>query len=49
MNARVRELVVLSSFAALGCGLVAVRSNLLFVALFGLVSVFTIIEAIRSR
>jgi alkylhydroperoxidase/carboxymuconolactone decarboxylase family protein YurZ len=49
MDARVRELVVLSSLAALGCGLAAVRSDLLFVALFGVVSVFTIIEAIRSR
>ena len=49
MNARVRELVALSSFAALGCGLAAVHSNLLFVALFGVVSVFTSIEAIRSR
>jgi hypothetical protein len=45
----VRELVVLSSFPALGCGLAAVRSNLLFVGLFGVVSVFAIIEAIRSR
>jgi hypothetical protein len=42
-----RELVVLSSLAALGCGLAATHGDLLFVALFGTVSVVTIIEAVR--
>jgi hypothetical protein len=42
---RVRELVMLS--AALGCGLAAVQGHLLFVAIFGVASLVTIIEAIR--
>ena len=32
---RVRELVMLSALAALGCGLAAAQGDLLFVALFG--------------
>ena len=46
MNPRVRELAVLSALAALGCGLAAVQGDLLFVAIFGVASVVTIIEAI---
>jgi hypothetical protein len=47
MDPGVRELLVLSSFAALDCGLAATQGDLLFVALFGTVSVVTIIEAVR--
>ena len=46
MDPRVRELAVLSALAALGCGLAAVQGDLLFVAIFGVASVVTIIEAI---
>ena len=42
-----RELVMLSALAALGCGLAAVQGHLLFVAIFGVASLVTIIEAIR--
>jgi len=35
MDPRVRELVMLSALAALGCGLAAVQGDLLFVAVFG--------------
>jgi len=35
MDPRVRELVMLSALAALGCGLAAAQGDLLFVALFG--------------
>jgi hypothetical protein len=45
MDPRVRELVMLSALAALGCGLAAVRGDLLFVATFGVATVVTIIEA----
>ena len=41
-----RELVMLSALAALGCGLAAVQGDFLFVVLFGAASVVTIIEAI---
>jgi hypothetical protein len=44
---RVRELVMLSALAALGCGLAAVQGDLFFVAIFAGASVVTIIEAIR--
>jgi alkylhydroperoxidase/carboxymuconolactone decarboxylase family protein YurZ len=47
MDPRVRELVMLSALAALGCGLAAAQGDLLFVALFGAASVVAIIEAIR--
>jgi hypothetical protein len=47
MDPRVRELVMLSALAALGCGLVAAQGDLLFVALFGAASVVPIIEAMR--
>jgi hypothetical protein len=47
MNARVRELVMLSALAALGCGLAVVQGDLLFVAIFGAACALTIIEAIR--
>ena len=46
MDPRVRELAVLSALVALGCGLAAVQGDLLFVAIFGVASVVTIIEAI---
>ena len=46
MDPRVRELAVLSALAALACGLAAVQGDLLFVAIFGVASVVTIIEAI---
>jgi hypothetical protein len=46
MDPGVRELVVLSSLVALGCGLAATHGDLLFVALFGTVSVVTIIETV---
>ena len=45
--ARVRELVMLSALAALGCGLAAVQGDLLFVAIFGAACAVTIVEAIR--
>jgi hypothetical protein len=38
---------VLSALAALGCGLAAVQGDLLFVAIFGVARILTIIEAIR--
>jgi hypothetical protein len=47
MDRRVWELVALSALAGLGCGLAAVQGDLLFVALFGAVSVVTIVETIR--
>jgi hypothetical protein len=47
MDPRVRELVMLSALAALGCGLAAVQGDLLFVAIFGAACALTIIEAIR--
>jgi alkylhydroperoxidase/carboxymuconolactone decarboxylase family protein YurZ len=47
MDPRVRELVMLSALAALGCGLAAVQGDLFFVAIFAGASVVTIIEAIR--
>jgi alkylhydroperoxidase/carboxymuconolactone decarboxylase family protein YurZ len=47
MDPRVRELVMLSALAALGCGLAAVQGDFLFVALFGAAIIGTIIEAIR--
>ena len=46
MDPRVRELVMLSALAALGCGLAAVPGDLLFVAIFGAACALTIIEAI---
>jgi hypothetical protein len=45
MDPPVRELVMLSALAALGCGLAAAQGDLLFVALFGAASVVAIIEA----
>jgi hypothetical protein len=47
MDPPVRELVMLSALAALGCGLAAAQGDLFFVALFAAASVVTIIEAIR--
>jgi len=47
MDRRVWELVALSALAGVGCGLAAVQGDLWFVALFGAVSVVTIVEAIR--
>jgi hypothetical protein len=49
MDPRVRELVMLSALAALGCGLAAVPGDLLFVAIFGAACALTIIEAIRLQ
>ena len=43
MDPQVRELVMLSALAALGCGLAAMQGDLAFVAIFAV----TIIEAIR--
>jgi hypothetical protein len=48
MDPRVRELVMLSALAGLGCGLAAVQGDLLFVAIFSAACAVTIIEAIRS-
>jgi alkylhydroperoxidase/carboxymuconolactone decarboxylase family protein YurZ len=47
MDPRLRELVMLSALAALGCGLAAVQGDLLFVAIFAAACAVTIIEAIR--
>ena len=47
MDPRMRELVMLSALAALGCSLAAVQGDLLFVAIFGVTCAVTIIEAIR--
>src|SRR5262249_22156695 len=44
MDPRMRELVMLSALAALGCAVAAAQGDLLFVALFG-ASVVAIIEA----
>jgi hypothetical protein len=38
MDPRVRELVMLSALAALGCGLAAAQGDLWFVAIFGVPS-----------
>ena len=38
MDPQMRELVMLSALAALGCGLAAVQGDLLFVAIFGVAS-----------
>ena len=46
MDPRVRELVMLSALAALGCGLAAAQGDFLFVALFGAASTVTIIEVV---
>jgi hypothetical protein len=48
MDPRVRELVMLSALAALGCGLAAAQGDLVFVVIFGAACAVTIIEAIRS-
>jgi hypothetical protein len=47
MDPGVGEVAALSALAALGCGLAAARGDLLFVAVFGVASVVTIIEAVR--
>jgi hypothetical protein len=47
MDPRVQELAALSALAALGCGLAAVQGDLLFVAIFGVACVVSIIEAVR--
>jgi hypothetical protein len=47
MTPGLRELIALSLLAGLGCGLALVRGDLLFVAVFGLASAMTIVEAIR--
>jgi alkylhydroperoxidase/carboxymuconolactone decarboxylase family protein YurZ len=47
MDPRMRELVMLSALAALGCVLAAVQGDLVFVAIFGVTCAVTIIEAIR--
>ena len=47
MDPRVREPVMLSALAALGCGLAAVQGDLWFVTVFGAASVVTIIEVVR--
>jgi alkylhydroperoxidase/carboxymuconolactone decarboxylase family protein YurZ len=47
MDPRVRQLIMLSALAALGCGLAAAQGDLLFVAIFGAACALTIIEAIR--
>ena len=47
MDPGVGEVAALSALAALGCGLAAARGDFLFVAVFGVASVVTIIEAIR--
>ena len=40
-------ILALSALSALGCGLAAARGDILFVAVFGMASIVTIIEAIR--
>jgi hypothetical protein len=47
MDPRMRELVMLSALAALGCVLAAVQGDLVFVVIFGAACAATIIEAIR--
>ena len=47
MDPQMRELVMLSALAALGCGLAAGQGDLLFLAIFGAASVVTIIEVVR--
>jgi len=47
MDPRLRELVMLSALAALGCGLAAAQGDLWFVTVFGAASVVTIIEVVR--
>jgi alkylhydroperoxidase/carboxymuconolactone decarboxylase family protein YurZ len=47
MDPGVRELAALSALAALGCGLAAAQGDFVFVALFGVASIVTIIEVIR--
>jgi alkylhydroperoxidase/carboxymuconolactone decarboxylase family protein YurZ len=47
MDPRMRELVMLSALAALGCVLAAVQGDPVFVAIFGVTCAVTIIEAIR--
>jgi hypothetical protein len=44
-----RELVVLATLAALGCGLASVHRDLLFVAIFAAACAITISEAIRPQ
>jgi alkylhydroperoxidase/carboxymuconolactone decarboxylase family protein YurZ len=47
MDPRVRELIMLSALAALGCGLAAVQGDFLFVAIFVAASAVAVIEAIQ--
>jgi hypothetical protein len=47
MDPGVRELAALSALAALVCGLAAAQGDFVFVALFGVASIVTIIEVIR--
>src|SRR5262249_58653706 len=47
MDPRVRDLVMLSALAALGCGLAAVQGGLLFVAIFCAAHAPTIIPTLR--
>jgi hypothetical protein len=49
MDPGLRELVVLATLAALGCGLALVQRDLLFVAIFGVACAITISEAIRRQ
>jgi hypothetical protein len=44
-----RELVVLATLAALGCGLALVQRDLLFVAILGAACAIAISEAIRRQ
>jgi hypothetical protein len=47
MAPSLRELIALSLLAGLGCGVALAHDDLFFVAVFGLASAITIVEAIR--
>jgi hypothetical protein len=42
-----RELIAIALLAGVGCGLALAHGDLFFVAVFGLASAITIVEAIR--
>jgi len=47
MAPSLRELIALSLLAGLGCGVALAHGDVFFVAVFGLASAITIVEAIR--
>jgi hypothetical protein len=48
MTSALRELIVLALLAGLGCGLAVAHDDLFFVAIFGVATAMTIIEAALS-